>query len=62
MSRSSLQQFLYAHSPVLVQDLGVSMYGLKVYFREYGSKFEQMLAEFEQHLTWSPAELRAYQE
>jgi phenylacetate-CoA ligase len=62
MSNSELLQRLYRRSPVFLQDLGVTLYGVKVYLREYGRKFDRMLLEFEQHLTWSPAQLRAYQD
>ncbi|MBK7090640.1 MAG: phenylacetate--CoA ligase family protein [bacterium] len=59
---SGILQSLYESSPPLVQHLGVSLYGLKVYWREYGPKFDRLLNEFEGHLKWSQAELVAYQE
>ena len=62
MSGSGLLQRLYTRSPVFLQDLGVSLYGVKVYLREYGRKFDRMLTEFEQHLTWTPNELKAFQD
>jgi len=58
---SAFLQSIYKHSPFFLQDLGVSLYGLKVFFREYGRKFERLLAEFEHHLNWTPAQLEEYQ-
>lgn len=58
---SALLQSIYKRSPFFLQDLGVSLYGLKLFFREYGRKFERLLAEFEHHLNWTPAQLAEYQ-
>ncbi len=59
---SSLIESIYSRSPVFVQNLGVSLYGLKLYLREYGPKFHRLLNEFEQHLNWTEADLRTYHE
>lgn len=52
---------LYLKSPGPVQDLAVSLYGAKLYFREYGSEFRKLLGEFEAHAQYSATELEAYQ-
>lgn len=53
---------LYEHSPSLLQNVAVSLYGLKIILREYGPKFERLLEQFEAHLRWSAGELKAYQD
>lgn len=53
---------IYNYSPSFVQNIGVSLYGLKLYRREYGRKFEQALEEFEKSQWYSPDQLREYQE
>ncbi|NIT59112.1 MAG: hypothetical protein GWN00_23680, partial [Aliifodinibius sp.] len=52
---------IYQHSPVFIQNLGVSYYGLKLYRREYGKKFRAMLEDFEKQQWYSHDELREYQ-
>lgn len=52
---------LYLASPWLIQALAVSLYGVKLYFREYGKEFRTLLREFESHAQFTPAELEAYQ-
>lgn len=52
---------IYNHSPVLLQNLLVSLYGLKIFFREYGKKFKEKLKEFEKIQWYSLDELREYQ-
>ncbi len=54
-------QSIYEASPAFIQNAGVSLYGLKIYWRELGPKFERQLAEFESHFKWSESELHAYQ-
>ncbi len=58
---SGLYHKFYLLSPILLQTIGISLYGLKLYYREYGRKFRKLLAEFESHAAFSPAELEAYQ-
>ncbi|MGB5108083.1 MAG: hypothetical protein WBP29_05945 [Candidatus Zixiibacteriota bacterium] len=58
---SSLAEKLYAASPATIQDLGVTLYGLKVYRREYGAKFKRLLEEFERQQWFSSNELKTYQ-
>ncbi len=62
MSSGDFLQTIYKRSPFVVQDIGVSLYGLKLYFREYGRKFDRLLQEYEQHLLWSREENRAFQD
>ncbi len=58
---SKLTQNIYDHSPDFLQNLAVSLYGLKIYRREYGNKLERMLIEFEQNEWRSESELKEYQ-
>jgi phenylacetate-CoA ligase len=58
---SNLIDTIYSRSPVFIQNLGVSLYGLRIYRREYGSKFLRLLNEFEQRQIGSESDLRAYQ-
>lgn len=51
----------YLLSPIILQTVGISLYGLKLYYREYGRKFQRLLEEFERHASMSAAELEAYQ-
>lgn len=62
METIDLLQSIYEASPAFIQNAGVSLYGLKIYWREHGSKFHRLLNEFESHLKWSDSELQAYQE
>lgn len=59
---SSLLERLYLSAPPWLQNLGVTWYGWKVYRREYGRKFERLLAEFESHDRWSREDLQRYQD
>ena len=52
---------IYLASPWLIQVLAVSVYGAKLYLREYGKEFRTLLNEFESHARFSAAELEAYQ-
>lgn len=52
---------IYNHSPAFIQNIGVSLYGANLYFREYGRKFLERLAEFEESQWYSSSELVAYQ-
>lgn len=61
MDTTELWQAIYEASPAFIQNAGVSLYGLKVYWREHGSKFHRVLTEFEEHLKWSESDLHAYQ-
>jgi len=53
---------LYEKSPSFLQSVGVNLYGLGVYRREYGRQFEKILSEFEQMQWLSASELEAYQD
>lgn len=52
---------IYNGAPAFLQNVGVSLYGLKLYFREYGRKFRKKLAEFEKNEWYSSEELKEYQ-
>jgi phenylacetate-CoA ligase len=54
-------EICYNHSPALFQNLAVSLYGAKLYRREYGSKFRHLLEQFETMQWYSLDELKAYQ-
>ncbi len=54
--------WLYRRSPIFIQNIGISLYGLKIYFREYGNKFKRMLEEFEKNQWFSHEQLRIYQD
>lgn len=58
---SSLDR-IYEKSPAFLQNLMVSGYGLKVYRREYGRRFREILQEFEDRQWWSADRLREYQD
>lgn len=58
---TKLLETIYYSSPAVVQDLGISLYGLKLYLREYGRKFNRLLTEFEKHLKFSAGDLEGYQ-
>lgn len=58
---SSFAEKLYTASPSIIQDLGVTLYGLRVYRREYGAKFERLLEQFERQQWFSSNELKSYQ-
>jgi phenylacetate-CoA ligase len=53
---------VYHKSPSFVQDIGVTLYGLKIYRREYGREFRRKLYECEKNQWLSREELRAYQD
>lgn len=57
----SLLDKAYDRSPAWFQNLGISLYGLKVYFREYGPKLREILRELEEREHYSYEELRQYQ-
>lgn len=52
---------IYNQSPSFLQNQWVSLYGLKIYFREYGRKFQEKLKEFERMQWCSLDELKEYQ-
>jgi len=52
---------IYNHSPVFLQNIGISLYGLGLYFREYGKSFRRKLDEFEQLEWYSREQLEEYQ-
>lgn len=58
---NKIQETIYNHSPSFLQNIGLSLYGLRIYFQEYGKKFQRKLEEFERMQWYSAAELREYQ-
>jgi phenylacetate-CoA ligase len=54
-------EIVYNNSPSFLQNLWVSLYGLKIFFREYGKKFQKKLDEFEKMQWYSLDELKEYQ-
>jgi phenylacetate-CoA ligase len=58
---NKLLEKIYGYSPDLVQNIGISLYGLKVYRREYGKKLRVKLGEFEKMQWYSLDELKEYQ-
>jgi len=52
---------IYNISPISLQNLAVSLYGVKLYRREYGRKFRQLLAQFEAMQWYSAHQLEEYQ-
>jgi len=52
---------IYNYSPSFLQNLMVSMYGLKIYRREYGKKFVRLLEKFEKMQLYSYDDLKEYQ-
>jgi phenylacetate-CoA ligase len=58
---NALLDKLYAISPVFVQNLFVTAYGYKLYRREYGQKFEDILKQFEEIQWLSLKEIEAWQ-
>ncbi len=59
---SSVLDKVYSRSPALIQNIGMTLYGMKLYRREYGRKLRQLLEEFEKHSWYSPEEMREYQD
>lgn len=58
---SGLLDTIYAHSPVWVQNIGISAYGLKWKHRRYGGKFPQYVKEFTERENFSTEKWREYQ-
>ncbi|RKX26596.1 MAG: hypothetical protein DRP47_07935 [Candidatus Zixiibacteriota bacterium] len=52
---------IYDLCPASLQNLAITLYGLKIYRREYGKKLDQQLALFDQQARFSPEEIRNYQ-
>jgi len=52
---------IYSLSPMLLQNTAVSLYGLRIYFREYGNKFDRLMDEFEKNQWLSEQDLTEYQ-
>jgi len=59
---SGLLDKIYKLSPAFIQNLMVTGYGLKLYRREYGPKFERALEEFVERQWHSKERLKEYQE
>ncbi|MFQ5500468.1 MAG: hypothetical protein ACE5FH_12435, partial [Candidatus Zixiibacteriota bacterium] len=52
---------LYERSPALLQNAAISLYGLKLYRREYGARFFRLLRQFEQRQYHTSDQLLDYQ-
>jgi phenylacetate-CoA ligase len=52
---------IYEKSPIFIQNLAVSFYGLKLIKREYGRKFNELLKDFEKIQWYSSDALFEYQ-
>ncbi len=59
---SELLNKLYQESPAFLQNIAVSLHGLKVYRREYGRKLERLLEQLDKQQWYSEEELKGYQE
>lgn len=57
----NLLQYAYQASPVFVQNLAVSLYGLGWRRRRFGGVFKQALAGFKDRESWTAAQLHDYQ-
>ncbi|MCD6162709.1 MAG: phenylacetate--CoA ligase family protein [candidate division Zixibacteria bacterium] len=57
---SSIEK-LYNNSPVFFQNIGISLYGLKIYLREYGKKLQIELDKLDKSQWYSINELKEYQ-
>lgn len=58
---NKLTTHLYDTLPIIFQDLAVSMHGLRLKYREYGSEFERLRNQFEAQQWFSEGEMEAYQ-
>ncbi len=58
---NKLVEKLYNNSPTFLQNLGISLYGLSIYLKEYGGKFKKTLEEFEKMQWYSIDRLKEYQ-
>ncbi len=57
-----LTRCLYDHSPIFLQNMYVSVYGLRKRRQRYGGTFRRWNAFFRESAGWSLDELRAYQD
>jgi hypothetical protein len=57
---SGLFDNYYKYTPAPLQNLGISLYGLKLYRREYGLRFCEKLEEFEKMPWYSYEEPNEY--
>ena len=57
----SLVDKIYQSSPAFLQSMYISLYGLKLYRTEYGSKFRKSLEQFEKMQFYSDREIAEYQ-
>ena len=58
---SSLKMSFYNSLPTSLQNLAVSIHGLRLKRREYGDQFERLLEQFDQQQWFSESELLEYQ-
>jgi phenylacetate-CoA ligase len=53
---------MYAHSPVFLQNLYVSLYGLRIRRQRFNRDFERWMELFERSQWWGPEALKAHQD
>jgi phenylacetate-CoA ligase len=53
---------LYERLPAPLQNAAVTLYGIKLYLREYGPRFRKALEESERRQWLAPSEIEAYQD
>ncbi|MBN2117183.1 MAG: phenylacetate--CoA ligase family protein [Anaerolineales bacterium] len=58
---SGVSDFIYRNSPVWLQNVGISLYGLNWRRRRYGGKFRQYVEQFVQHESYSRTDWHHYQ-
>ena len=52
---------LYLTSPIFMQNLMMTAYGLKIYYERFGKRFENWIKFFEESEKWSLNEQEAFQ-
>jgi len=55
-----LLKTIYSISPPFMQSAAISLYGLKLYAREYGAKFDMLLEEFDRRQWNAPDDIAQY--
>lgn len=59
---TSLATWIYEHSPIPVQQLGIAVWGIGWRRRRFGGVFKNLVREFDERSGWSAAQFHAYQE
>jgi phenylacetate-CoA ligase len=58
---SGLSDYIYARSPIWLQNIGVTLYGFYWHKRRFGGDFKRYIRSFEVRETYSSGDWRAYQ-